>query len=52
MAIGIQEAAEAIARDDPDLSVVVVYDDTAYALDLIEEITEFARGPVDRDRRA
>jgi response regulator NasT len=46
MAIGIQEAAETIARDDPDISVVVVYDDSAYALDLIEEITEFARGPV------
>jgi response regulator NasT len=46
MAIGIQEAAEMIARDDPDISIVVVYDDSAYALDLIEEITEFARGPV------
>jgi len=46
MAIGIQEAAETIARDDPDISLVVVYDDSAYALDLIDEITEFARGPV------
>src|SRR5262249_6799357 len=42
----IQEAAEVIARDDPDVSLVVVYDDSTYALDLIEEIAEFARGPV------
>jgi AmiR/NasT family two-component response regulator len=46
MAIGLQEAAEVIARDDPDISIVVVYEDSAYALGLIEEITEFARGPV------
>lgn len=46
VAIGVQEAADTIARDDPDISIVVVYDDSAYALDLIEEITEFARGPV------
>jgi AmiR/NasT family two-component response regulator len=46
MAIGMQEAAEVIARDDPDLSIVVVYDNGGYALDLIEEISEFARGPV------
>jgi AmiR/NasT family two-component response regulator len=46
MAIGIHEAAEVIARDDPDLSIVVVYKNDGYALDLIEEISEFARGPV------
>jgi AmiR/NasT family two-component response regulator len=46
MAIGVHEAADVIAADDPDLSIVVVYEDDAYALDLIEEITEFARGPV------
>jgi response regulator NasT len=46
MAIGVQEVAEVIARDDPDLSMVVVYKDDGYALDLIEEISEFARGPV------
>jgi AmiR/NasT family two-component response regulator len=46
MAIGVQEAAEVIAREDPDLSMVVVYKDDGYALDLIEEISEFARGPV------
>src|ERR671939_782972 len=27
MAIGLHEAAECIARDDPDLSIVVVYED-------------------------
>jgi AmiR/NasT family two-component response regulator len=46
MAIGVQEAAEVIARDDPDLSIVVVYEQERYALDIIEEVCEFARGPV------
>lgn len=46
MAVGVQEAAAVIARDDPDLSIVVVYEDDTYALGLIEEIAEFARGPV------
>jgi response regulator NasT len=46
MAVGVQEAAELIAPDDPDLSIVVVYEDDGYALDLIEEIAEYARGPV------
>jgi response regulator NasT len=46
MAIGLQQAAEVIARDDPDLSIVVVSQDDGYALDLIDEIGEYARGPV------
>src|SRR3954463_8087550 len=46
MAIGVQEAAEVIARDDPDVSIVVVDEDDGHALDLIEEIGEFAQGPV------
>jgi AmiR/NasT family two-component response regulator len=46
MAIGVHEAAEVIAREEPDVSLVVVYDDDGYALDLIEEIAEFATGPV------
>jgi len=46
LAVGVEEAAEVIARDDPDLSIVVVYEDDDYALDLIEEIAEYARGPV------
>ena len=45
LAMGVHEAAEVIARDDPDVSIVVVYDD-GHALELIEEISEFARGPV------
>src|SRR4051794_13713951 len=46
MAIGVHEAAEVIARDDPDVSIVVVDEDDGHALDLIEEIGEFAQGPV------
>ena len=46
MAIGVQQAADVISRDDPDVSMVVVYRDDDHALDLIEEIAEFARGPV------
>jgi len=46
MAIGVREAAETIARDDPDASLVVVYQDDGHALEIIEEISEFARGPV------
>jgi response regulator NasT len=45
-AVSVSEAAEFIARDDPDLSVVVVHDDDEHALDLIEEISEYARGPI------
>jgi AmiR/NasT family two-component response regulator len=46
MAIGLQEAAEVIVRDEPDISIVVVYENDGYALDLIDEIAEYARGPV------
>ena len=35
-----------IASEDPDMSVVVVHDDDEHALDLIEEICEYARGPL------
>ncbi|MEA2151265.1 MAG: two-component system, response regulator PdtaR [Solirubrobacteraceae bacterium] len=45
-AVTVQEAASLIAVEDPDLSVVAVHDDDAHALDLIEEINEYARGPV------
>jgi response regulator NasT len=45
-AISASEAGDMIAREDPDLSVVVVDDDDEHALDLIEEISEYARGPV------
>ncbi|HYF27935.1 MAG TPA: ANTAR domain-containing protein [Baekduia sp.] len=45
-AVDLAEATEAVAREDPDLAVVVVHDDQAHALALIEEIGAFARGPV------
>lgn len=45
-AVTVREAAALIAQEDPDLSVVVVHDDDAHALDLIEEIGEYARGPL------
>jgi len=45
-AVSVAEAGDMIAREDPDLSVVVVDDDDEHALDLIEEIGEYARGPV------
>jgi response regulator NasT len=45
-AVALTQAAELIARDEPDLSVVAVHDDDEHALELIEEINEFANGPV------
>jgi AmiR/NasT family two-component response regulator len=45
-AVDVKQAAELIAREDPDISVVVVHDDDDHALDLIEEIGEYARGPL------
>jgi len=45
-AIGAGEAAEQIARDDPDLAVVVLHDDDEHALGLISELSEYASGPV------
>ena len=46
IAVSLREAVEAIARDDPDLTIVVVYGDDEHALDLIEEINAFSSGPV------
>jgi AmiR/NasT family two-component response regulator len=47
IAVSLREAAEAIARDEPDLTIVVIYaNDAQYALDLIEEIDAFSSGPV------
>jgi AmiR/NasT family two-component response regulator len=45
-AVNLAEASEAIAREDPDASVVVVHEDDEHALALIDEIRAFARGPV------
>ena len=44
--VNVSRAGDLIAREDPDLSVVVVDDDDEHALDLIEEICEYARGPI------
>jgi AmiR/NasT family two-component response regulator len=47
IAVSLRQAAEAIARDEPDLTIVVIYaNDAQYALDLIEEIDAFSSGPV------
>jgi AmiR/NasT family two-component response regulator len=45
-AIDLAEATEAVAREDPDLAVVVVHEDDEHALALIAEIGAFSRGPV------
>lgn len=45
-AVKVGQAGDLIASEDPDLSVVVVHDDDDHALDLIEEICEYARGPI------
>ena len=45
-AVDLAQVTEAIAREEPQLSVVVVHRDDEHALDLIEEISAFAGGPV------
>jgi AmiR/NasT family two-component response regulator len=45
-AVDLAQVTEAIAREEPDLSIVVVHQDDEHALDLIEEINAFASGPV------
>ena len=45
-AVSVQEAAEMIAADDPDLAIVMVHHDDEHALALIAEAVEFASGPV------
>lgn len=42
----VREACELIARDEPDAAVVVVHQDEAHALDLIDELSEALTGPV------
>jgi AmiR/NasT family two-component response regulator len=46
IAVDLRAAADAIARDEPDLTIVAVYDEDRYALDLIEEINAYSTGPV------
>ena len=45
-AVSVQEAAELIVREDPDLAFVVVHHDDDHALALIGEAVETASGPV------
>lgn len=45
-AVSVQEAAELIVREDPDLAIVVVHQDDDHALALIAEAVETASGPV------
>ena len=45
-AVSVREAAEIIAREDPDLAIVAVHQDDEHALELIGEAVEFAAGPV------
>ena len=45
-AVSVEEATNLIAREDPDLAIVVVHQDDAHALALIAEAVETASGPV------
>lgn len=45
-AVSVKEAAELIAREDPQLAMVVVHRDDEHALALIGEAVEYASGPV------
>jgi AmiR/NasT family two-component response regulator len=45
-AVSVQEAVELIAREDPQVAIVVVHHDDEHALALIAEAVEFASGPV------
>jgi response regulator NasT len=45
-AVSVEEAADLIVREDPDLAIVVVHHDDEHALALIGEAVELASGPV------
>jgi AmiR/NasT family two-component response regulator len=45
-AVSVAETSELIAREEPDLAIVVVHQDDEHALALIAETVEFAPGPV------
>ena len=45
-AVSVREAIEVIAREDPQVAIVVVHHDDDHALALIGEAVEFASGPV------
>jgi AmiR/NasT family two-component response regulator len=45
-AISVHEAAEVIAAEDPDLAIVRLHRDEEHALRMIQQILEYASGPV------
>jgi AmiR/NasT family two-component response regulator len=45
-AVSVHEAVEVIAKEDPEVAIVVVHNDDEHALALIGEAVEFASGPV------
>jgi response regulator NasT len=45
-AVSVREAAEIIAREDPNLAIVSLHRDDEHALALIGETVEYASGPV------
>jgi AmiR/NasT family two-component response regulator len=45
-AVSVNEAADLIAREDPQVAIVVMHQDDEHALALIGEAVEFASGPV------
>jgi AmiR/NasT family two-component response regulator len=45
-AVSVRDAAELIAREDPNLTIVMVHQDDEHALSLISEAVEYASGPV------
>jgi AmiR/NasT family two-component response regulator len=45
-AVSVEEAAQIIIREDPDVAIVVVHNDDDHALALIGEAVDLASGPV------
>jgi AmiR/NasT family two-component response regulator len=45
-AVSVHDAVELIAKDDPQVAIVVVHEDDEHALALIGEAVEYASGPV------
>jgi AmiR/NasT family two-component response regulator len=45
-AVSVHEAVELIAKEDPQVAIVVVHNDDEHALALIAEAVEYASGPV------
>jgi AmiR/NasT family two-component response regulator len=45
-AVSVQDAVDLIAKEDPQVAIVVVHNDDEHALALIGEAVEFASGPV------